>query len=154
VTRWSGALPGGRGSVDRVSDHALREQRLDAVRNAVEQFTYDLGLLIAGHDASVESPTPELAQQLQRVIRPFLDAGDSMRPDFGAFGDLRVEGALLEVSHPVLATLEFDDRCARETASGRVVATRGRRLRVTMHVALDPVRVIDCAVSDAGERRG
>lgn len=154
MTRWVGALLGGRVSVDRLSDHAVREQRLDAVRNAVEQFTYDLGLLIAGHDASVESPTPELTQQLRRALRPFLDAGDSMRPDFGAFGDLRVEGELLEMSHPVLAMLEFDDRCARETASGRVVAARGRRLRLTMHVALDPVRVIDCAVSDAGDRRG
>jgi hypothetical protein len=137
-----------------LSDHAVREQRLDAVRNAVEQFIYDLGLLIAGHDVSDESPTPELTQQLQRALRPFLDAGDLMRPDFGAFGDLRVEGELLEVSDPVLATLEFDDRCARETASGRLVAASGRRLRITLHLALDPVRVIDWAVSDVGDRRG
>ncbi len=77
-----------------------------------------------------------------------------MRPDFGAFGDLRVEGELLEVSRAVLATLEFEDRCARETASGQVVAARGRRLRLTMHLSLDPVHVIDCAVSNAGDRRG
>ena len=70
-----------------------------------------------------------------------------MRPDFGAFGDLRIEGELLRPSEPVLATLEFDDRCTRETAQGQVIPTRRRRLRITMHVAVDPVRIIDCAVA-------
>lgn len=154
MSGWRMALRGGRGTADPLSDHAVREQRLDNIKDTIEQFTYDLGLLIAGHDASSGSTAPDLTAQLQRELLPFLDVGDAMRPDFGAFGDLRIEGELLEASHPVLATLEFDDRCARETAAGRVVPARGRRLRLTLHVALDPVRVVDCAVSDVTDPRG
>ena len=151
---WQPTLKSGRGSGDRSSDHAVREQQLETVRDAVEQFTYDLGLLIAGHDASSESSDRELTSQLQRQLRPFLDVGDAMRPDFGAFGDLRIEGDLLQSSLPVLATLEFDDRCARETADGRVVPARGRRLRATLEVALDPVHIVDCRIADVTDRRG
>jgi hypothetical protein len=154
MMRWIAAVTRDGGSPNRLSEHAVREQRLDGIRDAVEQFTYTLGLLIAGHDAPEDSIDHRLTRRLQRELRPFLDAGDAMRPDFGAFGDLRIEGELLQVSRPVLATLEFDDRCARETVRGRVIPARGRRLRVTMHVALDPVRVIDCAVSEVTDRHG
>jgi hypothetical protein len=154
MSKWLAAVLRSGGSTDRVSEHAVREQRLDEIRDAVEQFTYTLGLLIAGHDAPEDSTDHGLAARLQRELRPFLDAGDAMRPDFGPFGDLRIEGELLESSRPVLTTLEFDDRCARETVQGRVIPARGRRLRVTMHVALDPVRIIDCAVSEVFDRRG
>jgi hypothetical protein len=154
MSKWIAAVMRLGGSPDRVSEHAVREQRLDGIRNAVEQFTYTLGLLIAGHDAPEDSTDPGLTARLLRELRPFLDEGDAMRPDFGAFGDLRIEGELLQVSRPVLATLEFDDRCARETVRGRVIPARGRRLRITMHVALDPVRIIDCAVSEVPDRHG
>jgi hypothetical protein len=154
MSRLRMALKGGKGTVAPLSDHAVREQRLDNIRDTIEQFTFDLGLLIAGHEPSSTSTALDLTSQLQRELRPFLDAGDAMRPDFGAFGDLRIEGELLESSHPVLATLEFDDRCARETVEGRIVPARGRRLRLTLHVALDPVHVIDCAVSEVTDRHG
>lgn len=154
MTTWRAALNGTRGSADRLSDHALREERLDSIRDAVEQFTYDLGLLIAGHDAPSELSDRELTAQLQSQLRPFLDAGDAMRPDFGAFGDLRIEGDLLQSSHPVLATLEFDDRCARETADGRVVPARGRRLRATLQIAVDPLHIVDCRIADITDRHG
>jgi len=134
--------------------HAVREQRLEGIRDAVEQFTFDLALLIAGQDPQDESPQNALILQLRREFQPFLDAGDVMRPDFGAFGDLRIEGELLESMEPVLATLEFDDRCARETAHGGIVPARGRRLRLTLHVAIDPVHIVDCAISEVGAQRG
>jgi hypothetical protein len=153
VSRWLAAVTRGAGSSDRTTQHALREQRLEHIRDAVEQFTFDLGLLIAGHDVEDRSRDHALLLQLQRELQPFLDAGDAMRPDFGAFGDLRIEGELLEPTEPVLATLEFDDRCMRETASGHVVPARGRRLRITLHVAIDPVHVLDCAISEVGARR-
>lgn len=147
MSRWIAAVKRHGGSPDRPSEHAIREQRLEGIRDAVERFTYTLGLLIAGQDPA-DSTDDGLTGELQRELRPFLDAGDAMRPDFGAFGDLRIEGELLQVSMPVLATLEFDDRCARETVQGRVIPGRGRRLRVTMHVAVEPARVLDCAVSE------
>jgi len=143
----------GRNSSSRATQHAVREKRLDDIRDAVEQFTYDLGLLIAGHELEDGSSHHALMAQLQRELQPFLDAGDAMRPDFGAFGDLRIEGELLEPTRPVLATLEFDDRCARETAGGLVPA-RGRRLRVTLHLDIDPVRIVDCALAEVASRRG
>ena len=153
MSKWIATIRG-RGSPDRLSEHAVREQRLDAVRDGVEQFTYTLALLIAGHDPPEDSSGDGLVARLQQELRPFLDAGEAMRPDFGAFGDLRIEGELLHTYRPILATLEFDDRCARQTMQGGVIPARGRRLRVTMHVALDPVRVTDCAVSEVLDRRG
>jgi hypothetical protein len=153
MTMWRPTLKRRRGAAERSSDHAVREQRLESIRDAVEHFTYDLGLLIAGHDATSEWSDRELTLQLQRQLRPFLDAGDAMRPDFGAFGDLRIEGDLLQSSQPVMATLEFDDRCARETGDGRVVPARGRRLRATMDVAIDPVQVVGCRIVDITDRR-
>jgi hypothetical protein len=140
--------------MERGSEHAVRERRLDGIRDAVEQFAFDLGLVIAGHDPVAGSLNHDLTARLQGQLRPFLDAGDAMCPDFGAFGDLRIEGELLQTDEPVLATLEFDDRCARQTAQGRLVAAPGRRLRITMHITVDPPRVIGCAVSEAPERRG
>jgi hypothetical protein len=144
----------GAGPSDRTTQHALREERLDHIRDAVEQFTFDLSLLIAGHEVDSESRDHALMAQLERELHPFLESGDVMRPDFGAFGDLRIEGELLDATVPVLTTVEFDDRCARETAQGRVVPARGRRLRITLHVAIDPIRVVDCAVSEVVARRG
>jgi hypothetical protein len=130
----------------------LREERLEHIRDAVEQFTYTLSLLISGHDVPVGAAEHDLAARLQRELHPFLSRGDVMRPDFGAFGDLRIEGDLLQQADPVLATLEFDDRCVRQTAGGRLVTARPRRLQIRMHVAVDPPVVIDCAVSEVTAR--
>jgi hypothetical protein len=138
----------GERSTSRAADHAIREQRLEAIRDAVEQFSFTLALLIAGHDAPGNSASDDVIAKLQIEIRPFLAGGEAMRPDFGAFGDLRVEGDLLDPSQPVLATLEFDDHCVRETTQGRLVPSRRRRMRMTMRVAIDPVHIIDCAVSE------
>ena len=153
MTRWITAAVHARRPAGRMTDHALREQRLAGIRDAVEEFTYSLGRLIAGHNASEDMADHALIAQLQCELRPFIDAGDVMRPDFGSFGDLRIEGELLQPSEHALATLEFDDRCTRVTAQGRVIPNRGRRLRITMHVGVDPVRIIDCAVCEIGDRR-
>ncbi len=141
------ALRRGARAADRVSDHALREQRLEQVRDAVDDFAYRLGLLIAGHEPPDDGSGDAVQARLRGVLRPFLDGGDVMRPDFGPFGDLRVEGDLLRTSDPVLTTLEFDDRCVRQTARGRLIPAQRRRVRLVMRVTLDPARVIDCEVS-------
>lgn len=138
----------GERSTSRASEHALRERRLEEIRDAVEQFSYTLALLIAGQDVPGDTGSDDVIAKLQTELRPFLSGGDAMRPDFGAFGDLRVEGELLESFQPVLATLEFEDHCVRETAPGRLVPSRRRRMRITMQVAVEPVRIIGCAVSE------
>ena len=72
-------------------------------------------------------------------MRPFL-SGPAMSCALisGRLVTCRVEGELLESSQPVLATLEFDDHCIRETANGRLVPSRRRRLRIAMRVAIEP----------------
>lgn len=132
----------------RVSDHALREQRLEQVRDAVDEFAYTLGLLMAGHDPPGECAESAVELQLHKALGPFLAGGDVMRPDFGSFGDLRIEGDLLQTEEPVLTTLEFDDRCVRQTPRGRLIPAQRRRLRLVMRVTLDPPRVIDFAMSE------
>jgi hypothetical protein len=142
------ALRRGARATRRVSDHALREQRLEHVRDAVDQFAYSLGLLMAGHDPSGECADVAVETHMHGVMSPFLARGDVMRPDFGPFGDLRIEGDLLQTAEPVRTTLEFDDRSVRQTARGRLIPARRRRLRLVMRVGLNPVHVIDCAVSE------
>lgn len=144
-----GALRRGARSANRVSDHALREQRLEHVRDAVEQFVYNVGLIMAGYDPPDACADDAVEAYVREALRPFLAGGDVMRPDFGHFGDLRVEGDLLKVEDPVLTTLEFEDRCVRQTTRGRLIPTPRRRLRMVMRVTLEPVRVVDCAVSEA-----
>jgi len=148
VTPALSALLRGGLRQDRGADHAQREQCLEAIRDCVERFAYALSMMIAGHDAPAGAIDPLLLARMQGALRPFLARGDVMRPDFGAFGDLRVEGALLDAGEPVLAVLEFDDRCVREAADGSLVPARLRRLRLTMRVELDPVTVIDCVVAE------
>lgn len=140
-------LRGGR-RTHRAADHAQREQRLEAIRDCVEQFSFALGLMIAGHDAPPEAIAPDLMAEIRSALQPFLVEGDVMRPDFGSFGDLRVEGDLLDPAAPILAVLEFDDRCVREKADGSLVPARLRRLRLTMAVEVDPVGIVDCVVSE------
>jgi hypothetical protein len=143
----------GRGT-ERASEHALREHRLEGIRDAVDDFVYALGLLMAGQDPPGEVADDSLLARLRDQLGPFLVRGDVMRPDFGAFGDLRVEGDLLQGADSILATLEFDDHCLRQTVAGRLTPARRRRLRLAMHVAIDPARIIDCAVSEVIERGG
>jgi len=146
------ALLRGRPGSDRAADHARREERLEEIRDGVEQFSYALGMMIAGHDAPAGSIDPGLLTRMEHALQPFLTTGDVMRPDFGTFGDLRIEGELLQTAEPVLAVLEFDDRCVREVADGALVPARLRRLRLTMCLELDPVRVIDCVVAEVTPR--
>lgn len=148
AARWRQArVPG------HASDHALRERRLEEVRDAVEEFAFGLAQLMAGHDISPPTADSVLAHRVRNALEPFLSRGDVMRPDFGPYGDLRVEGDLLQRSTPLLATLDFDDRCVRQTPEGRLLPARRRRLRLIMHVASDPERVVDCAFSEVVARR-
>ena len=137
----------------QISEHALRERRLEDVRDCVEQFAFGLAQWMAGHDVSSATQDPALACRVRTALEPFLSRGDVMRPDFGPFGDLRVEGDLLQKAIPLLATLDFDDRCVRQTPEGRLLPARRRRLRLVMQVAADPERVVDCAFSEVVPRR-
>jgi hypothetical protein len=134
----------------RAAADERRELRLDAVRDVVERFSYGLALLMAGRDTDLEDYTePALALRLRSAMTPFLASGDAMRPDFGAFGELRVDGDLLADETPIEAVLEFDDRSFRETADGRLLAPPRQRIQLRLRIALEPCQVIDCALTTA-----
>ena len=119
------------------SPDEIREARLDQIKQLAERFTYDLALLIAGHPVELEAyVAPGPAQRLRQSLEPFLSTGDAMRPNFGEYGELRVEGNLLNSSAPVHAFVEFDDQSVRETAQGDLVPTGRRRMLLSM--VIDP----------------
>jgi len=126
----------------------LREEQLDAVTEIVDRFLYDLGRIMAGHLVDLEPYVDRpVARAVCESLQPFLDSGHVLRPDFGPYGELRVEGDLLAPEQPVIATVEFEDRSTRETPEGRVAVTSRRRIRVRMRISLDPACVIEVAVS-------
>jgi hypothetical protein len=124
-----------------------QDQRLAMVSSTVEAFAFDLGLMIAGCAPSFrESATEAVAERLHASLTPFLDSGDRMRPDFGAFGELRIDGDLIAPDPMVRATLEFEDRSMRESADGRLIGSIRRRIRIEMEMSLEPCRVVTCRV--------
>jgi len=115
----------------------IREQRLDDIKALAERFTYDLGLLIAGHEVNFEEyVNPPVADRLRAGMEPFLATGDAMRPNFGEYGDLRVEGNLVNATRPIMAFVEFEDQSIRETANGELIPIPRRRMSLTL--TIDP----------------
>lgn len=120
-----------------------RERRLHVVRAVIERFACGLARLIAGHEPEFgDCITPAVATQLCASVRPFLDSGDAMRPDFGDYGELRVEGDLLAAGGQIHAILEFDDRSVRQTFTGRLSHRERRRIRLTLNLTLQPCEIV------------
>ncbi len=59
-------------STSRAADHAIRERRLEEIRDVVEQFAFSLALLIAGHDPPNTTASDEAIAKLHNEMRPFL----------------------------------------------------------------------------------
>ncbi|MBV8194294.1 MAG: hypothetical protein JOY80_02060, partial [Candidatus Dormibacteraeota bacterium] len=114
---------------------------------AIEHFVHGLGLLLAGHDAALDDcATSELVVRLRSALEPFHASGEVLRPDFGAYGELRVDGDLLDAATPVAAWLSFDDRSMRQLPDGRLQAVPRQRVCLSLTVTLHPCRIVDCAV--------
>jgi hypothetical protein len=129
--------------IDHSADE-LRERRLDEVKALAERFTYDLGLLIAGHRVPLEEyVAPAVAARLRARVEPFLATGDAMRPNFGDYGELRVEGNLTEGRDPIVAYVEFDDMSQRETSAGEVIPMGKRRMLLTLTIEPNVRGVLD-----------
>lgn len=121
----------------------LFAERLDIIKELAERFTYDLGLLIAGHDTALADYVDgRAAARLQEGVEPFLASGEAMRPDFGEYAELRILGDLSSASL-VESVVEFEDRSVRETVDGRLLSTAARRLQLTLMVDLAAKRVLD-----------
>lgn len=128
------ALRGRRTGPD---DDARRSRRVAAVLRLVERFVYDLGLLIAGHVVDLD-PYVEgcAASRLRAALEPSRTALGVVRPDFGEYAQVRIEGDLLDLTAAVEAVAEFDDRSTRTDGRGTTVARSRRRVRVRL--VLDP----------------
>jgi hypothetical protein len=121
-----------------------RSQRVSAVLELVERFVYDLGLLVGGEFADMsEYVDARCAQRLRSVVQPALADGAMTRTDFGEYAQVRIEGDLLDLSVPVSAVVEFDDRSTCFDESGSAVSRSRRRVR--LQLLLDPAvtRVLD-----------
>ena len=126
------SAPSGGPSADEI-----REQRLEDIKALAERFTYDLGLLIAGHAVELEAyVAANPAARLRASLEPFLASGDAMRPNFGEYGELRIEGNLLSVDTPIHAHVEFEDQSVRETVTGDLVPLPRRRMLLSL--VIDP----------------
>jgi hypothetical protein len=128
------ALPGRRAGGE---EDARRSRRVAEVLQLVEQFVYDLGLLIAGRavdlDGYVEAA---VATRLRAALAPARTSRGVMHPDFGEYAQVRIEGNLLDLSRAVRAVVEFDDRSTWSDRDGGVVRRSRRRVRLCL--TLDP----------------
>lgn len=123
-----------------------RSQRVSAVLELAERFVYDLGLLVAGDFADMsEYVDARCAERLRSVVQPALVAGAMTRTDFGEYAQVRIEGDLLDLSEPVSAVVEFDDRSTRLDEDGSTVSRSRRRVRLQL--------LIDPAVSQVLDQR-
>lgn len=128
---------------------AWKQERLDKVTTLAEEFIYDLGRLLAGHNPPLEYVLPPVAVQLRDMATPFLRTGDRMVPNFS---DVR-----LTVQWPkdqrraIAATAVFLDQSARQTARGQTVNPPPRRVTVELQTDADATRIVEARVaSDDG----
>jgi hypothetical protein len=138
------------GGFDDPTPDEIREKKLDAVKQIAERFTYDLGLLIAGHPVELEQYVdPGVAGRMRASVEPFLASGDAMRPNFGDYGELRIEGYLLSGEHPIHAYVEFDDQSIRETSNGDLIPAGRRRMLLSLVIDPSAARILDYKLGPA-----
>jgi hypothetical protein len=121
-----------------------RTERVTQVLELVERFVYDLGLLMSGEPVEfAEYVDAASATRLHEAVRPALDAGTRTRPDFGEYAQVRIEGNLLDVSLPVRAVVDFDDRSTRLDEDGFAAVHSRRRVRLQLLIDHALSRVLD-----------
>jgi hypothetical protein len=121
----------------------VRDERLASIRNLVDGFTLQLALLVAGREAELESfADTHVALQIRSRVAPFIESGAVVRPDFGAYGELRLDGDLLDDTALITAKLEFDDKSVQETNDGRLLPSPRRRVQLCMQLRLTPPKVV------------
>lgn len=111
-----------------------RAARIDLVMQLVGRLVYDLGLLISGSSVALDAYVDRLAvERLNDAVAPALAADDgAIRPDFGEFAQVTIDGDILDATAAVRATVEFDDRSVRVNAAGAVVSRLRRRVRLML----------------------
>jgi hypothetical protein len=128
----------------RAEDDARRSRRVAEVLHLVERFVYDLGLLIAGRAVDLDTYVEvSAATRLRIALEPARTAVAVVRPDFGDYAQVRIEGNLLDLSASVRAVVEFDDHSTRTDGRGGTVARSRRRVRLGLVIDPAITRVLD-----------
>lgn len=142
----------GSATVDVAKDrHQLRELRLARIKDVVDAFLYGIALVMAGQaPAFGGSADAALETRLRQSLSPFLKSRAMLRPDFGPFAELRIDGDLLNVDEPVAVTVDFEDRSLWLDPRGRFLESPRRQVRLRMSVLLEPCIVHDCIVTLPG----
>lgn len=116
----------------------------EEIKVLVAQFTYDLALLIAGHEVdfglNVDS---RLGERLRAAAEPMLAAGAAMAPNFGEYARLSIRGNLRGQTGPVTAVVTFHQRSALERADRIIDVPRARRMRLELKLVREPWRITD-----------
>lgn len=129
-----------------VDADAQREQRVTLVLGLVDRFVYDLGLLLAGRPCDLEAyVAPPAAARLHAALLPLQGRRPALRPQFGDFAQVRIEGNLLDPTEPVRSVVEFDDRSTRVGEDGAPLARTRRRIRLRL--------LFDCAITTVVDHR-
>ncbi len=116
-------------------------ERLSAL---VDRLLYDLALIMSGRRAELEAYVDrEIADRIRTTLQLFLDSGDVVRPDFGPYAEVRIEGDLLRGADPVSVWVDFENRSTREDPDGRLRALPRHRVRVRFQVVPALQRVSD-----------
>lgn len=121
----------------------LRAERVTHVMEMVEQFVYDLGLLVAGCTPDLGSYLePEDVARLTETVRPAMVGAGVFQPDFGEYAQVRIEGDVLDASTPLHVEVEFEDRSVRYDARRRPLVRYRRQVRITASVDLAASRIV------------
>jgi hypothetical protein len=116
----------------------------------VEQFVYDLGLLIAGTSVDLERYVDAAsAARLRAALGSETSSVPTTRPEFGDYAQVCIEGDLLESDQVIRVVAEFDDRSTRMDARGRTVSRSRRRIRLRLLINPPATRVLDYRVEVA-----
>jgi hypothetical protein len=121
-----------------------KQQKLEKITALAEEFIYDLGRLLAGHDPELTYMTPKVAGQLRGMAAPFLATGDRMIANFGEV-DLTVQWPGDQRS-PIAATARFSDQSTRQTVRGENITPPRRTVVVELQVDAAADRIIDARV--------
>jgi hypothetical protein len=139
-----------RGRVTAARVDTERDRRTTQVLQVVEQFVYDLGLLIAGTSVDLERYVDAAsAARLRAALGSETSSVLTTRPEFGDYAQVCIEGDLLESDQVIRVVAEFDDRSTRMDARGRTVSRSRRRIRLRLLINPPATRVLDYRVEVA-----
>ena len=134
-----------RGRSRAPAPDTIRGERVTRALVLVERFVYDLGMLIAGQpvDDLGDYVAPPAAERLQLAAARAISSGAVIRPDFGEYAQVRMEGDLLDPTASLRAEVELDDRSARLHDDGSVIPRLRRRIRVLLLIDPGITQVLD-----------